>query len=230
MPSRVWQPPEPLSLPEQLLLSRLEQPRLFHFLRTQRHLLFDEQFQTALGTLDSPDSTAPPACLAMATLMQAYTAKSDAVVVDATLTDRRWQLVLDCWECEEPPFRSEALSAFRHALIALGLQRRLIEHTVAIARQTKGFASLRLHVVLLNSPLWDTKPGAGKLWHAMIGLAARHPGMGKRFSIGTPLEHIPDSETPPGSIIGTQRGKAEYDALQAMARRQVTYDDDKRQD
>ena len=45
-----------------------------------------------------------PAQLALATIIQAYTGVSDDEVIEATLMDRRWQLVLDCLDAEEPPF------------------------------------------------------------------------------------------------------------------------------
>ncbi|MBO0780028.1 MAG: hypothetical protein J2P37_14490 [Ktedonobacteraceae bacterium] len=36
--------------------------------------------------------------------MQAYTGVSDDEVIEATLMDRRWQLVLDCLDAEHAPF------------------------------------------------------------------------------------------------------------------------------
>ena len=46
----------------------------------------------------------PPAQLALATIVQAYTGVSDDEVIEATLMDRRWQLVLDCLDTEQAPF------------------------------------------------------------------------------------------------------------------------------
>lgn len=43
----------------------------------------------------------PPAQLALATILQAYTGASDAEAIEALIMDRRWQLVLDCIDCEE---------------------------------------------------------------------------------------------------------------------------------
>ena len=40
----------------------------------------------------------PPAHLALATILQAYTGASDDEVIEATVMDRRWQLVLDCMD------------------------------------------------------------------------------------------------------------------------------------
>ena len=52
----------------------------------------------------------PPARLALATILQAYTGASDDEVIEATAMDRRWQLVLDCMGAEEPPFAKEPRS------------------------------------------------------------------------------------------------------------------------
>ena len=46
----------------------------------------------------------PPAQLALATVLQAYTGMSDDEVIEATVMDRRWQLVLDCMDAARPPF------------------------------------------------------------------------------------------------------------------------------
>jgi hypothetical protein len=71
---------------------------LFVLLRQRRHELLDEAFQQELAGAytDSPKGQppVPPAQLALATILQAYTA--DDEVVEACVMDRRWQLVLDC--------------------------------------------------------------------------------------------------------------------------------------
>jgi Transposase domain (DUF772) len=41
--------------------------------------------------------------LALALILQAYTAVSDDEVVEATVMDRRWQLVLDCLDTQQAP-------------------------------------------------------------------------------------------------------------------------------
>ena len=65
-----------------------------------RHELFADTFQQALMRLykDQPQGhpPVPPAQLALATLVQAYTQVADDEVIEATTMDRRWQLVLDC--------------------------------------------------------------------------------------------------------------------------------------
>jgi Transposase domain (DUF772) len=52
---------------------------------------------------------------------------SDDEVIEATVMDRRWQLVLDCLDAEAPPFSRSTLVSFRRRLIGKDLDRRMIE-------------------------------------------------------------------------------------------------------
>ncbi len=80
-------------------------------------------------------------------------------VIEATLMDRRWQLVLDCLDAEEPPFSKGTLVAFRKRLIDQQMDRRLIERTIELASQSQTFGSRMLRAALDSSPLW----GAGRV-------------------------------------------------------------------
>ena len=106
------------------------------------HELFDERFQAELAQAyaDSPKGQppVPPARLALATILQAYTGVSDDEVIEATVMDRRWQLVLDCMNAEEPPFSKGTLVGFRKRLIERDLDRRLVERTVELAARHRG--------------------------------------------------------------------------------------------
>lgn len=95
-----------------------------------------------------------PAQLALATILQAYTGVSDEEVIEALEMDRRWQLVLDCLDCEQAPFGKGTLVRFRAALIAKEGDRRLVERTVEIAKKKAGFSSGSLRAALDSSPLW----------------------------------------------------------------------------
>ena len=90
-------------------------------MRQYRHLLFSDEFQAELATIykDSlrGQPPIPPAQLALATLLQAYTGVSDDELIEATLMDRRWQLVLDCLDTDVAPFSKGTLVASRAALI-----------------------------------------------------------------------------------------------------------------
>jgi len=159
----VWQPPEETSPAEQAVIKAVRRARLFVFLREHRHELFDEGFQAELAEtyVDSPKGQppVPPARLALATILQAYTKVSDDEVIEATVMDRRWQLVLACLGAEEPPFSKGALVGFRKRLIERNLDRRLVERTVELAGRTGGFGARALRAALDSSPLW----GAGRV-------------------------------------------------------------------
>ncbi|HEX5297360.1 MAG TPA: IS1182 family transposase [Streptosporangiaceae bacterium] len=159
----VWRPPAELSPAELAVIKAVRRARLFVFLRLHRHELLDEPFQAELAEAyaDSPKGQppVPPARLALATVLQAYTGVSDDEVIEATVMDRRWQLVLDCMNAEEPPFSKGTLVGFRKRLIEKDLDRRLVERTVELAAATKGFGARALRAALDSSPLW----GAGRV-------------------------------------------------------------------
>ena len=183
-----WHPPIEPTPEEQAVMRRIKRAKLFVFLREHRHELFAEEFQAELGEIYH-DSTlgrppVPPAQLALATILQAYTGISDDEAIEAMVMDRRWQLVLDRLNEEEPPFSKGTLVGFRRLLIEHGLDRRLLERTVEVAQRRGGFGSRRLRAALDSSPLW----GAGRvedtynlLGHALrkaLGVIARQQGRG----------------------------------------------------
>jgi transposase len=154
----VWQPPVEPSAAELAVMKAVRRAKLFVFLREHRHELFGEEFQAELAEayVDSPKGQppVPPAKLALATILQAYTGVSDDEVIEATVMDRRWQLVLDCLDAGYPAFSKGTLVSFRHRLIGRNLDRRLIERTVELAARTKGFGARALRAALDSSPLW----------------------------------------------------------------------------
>lgn len=192
-----WQPPVALSATERVIVTRIKRAKLFVFLRLWRHELFDPAFQDELGAVyaDRPKGQppVPPAQLALATILQAYTGASDDEVIEATLMDRRWQLVLDCHDAPTPPFSKGTLVGFRHRLIAHDLDRRLVERTVEVAERVgrtpaasgpgdgggggraggaaSGFSPRALRAALDSSPLW----GAGRVedTYNLLGHALR---------------------------------------------------------
>jgi transposase len=177
-----------LSTAEQAIIKRIRRAKLLVFLRQHRHALLTDPLQQELLTLykDQPQGQPPipPAQLALATRLQAYTRVSDDEVIEATTMDRRWQLVLDCLDCDTPPFSKGTLVAFRQRLIAQQMDRRLLERTVELAATSGTFGSRQLRAALDSSPLW----GAGRvedtynlLGHALrkaVGVIARQQGRG----------------------------------------------------
>ena len=170
-----WHPPVLPSAAEQAVLTRIKHARLFVFLRQQRHVLLTDAFQAELALLyrDSQrgQPPVPPAQLALTTILQAYTGVSDDEVIELTTMDRRWQVVLDCLDATTPPFSKGTLVAFRQALIAHDLDRRLIERTVEMATVSGLLGSRGLRAALDSSPLW----GAGKVedTYNLVGHALR---------------------------------------------------------
>ena len=178
-----WKPPVEQTKKEQLIMKRLGRVRaLFGFLREQRHVIFDDAFQDRLeemyrqtGAGDDPHA---PALLCMVTLLQGYVGASDADAVELSVMDRRWQMVLDCLDAEEPAFSQGALQAFRERMIAHELDRVLLERTAPLVRDgvaTKGEGqqlSKAVRVAIDSRPL----AGAGRVEDTinLLGHAARN--------------------------------------------------------
>jgi Transposase domain (DUF772)/Transposase DDE domain len=181
-----WQPPVETSAAEDKIVKRIKRAKLFIFLRRHRHQIFTPEFQVELADIykDAPagQPPVPPAMLALALILQAYTGVSDDEVIEATLMDRRWQVALDCLDAEEAPFSKGTLVAFRTRLIEQQMDRRLLERTIEIAAASKAFGPRNLRAALDSSPLW----GAGRvedtynlLGHALrkaLGVIAREQG------------------------------------------------------
>jgi hypothetical protein len=175
-----WTPPVPMTRREEFVMKRLvRNKKLFAFLRLHRHELFDDGFQEELEgmyrTTGAGTEPLPPALLCMVVLLQAYAGVSDAEAVELTVMDARWQLVLDCMNAESPVISQGALQKFRERLIAAGIDRRLLERTVELAKATKEFdwkkLPKELHVAVDSRPL----EGAGRVEDTinLLGHAAR---------------------------------------------------------
>ena len=153
-----WTPPIELSEAEQKVAKRIRKAKLFVFLRNVRHELFNVEFQAQLAHIFKDSSMGncpiPPAQIALAIILQAYTGVSDDEVIEAMVMDKRWQLALDCLECEQAPFGKGTLVRGRAALIACEGDRRLIERTIEMAQIRQGFSARALRAALDSSPLW----------------------------------------------------------------------------
>jgi len=154
-----WSPPVELSAGEEQICKRCKRVgRMYAFLRRHRHELFDDAFQAELTVMykDSPlgAPTHPPAMLGLVILLQALTGLSDAAAVEAAVFDLRWRMVLDCADVEGAPFSQGSLVDFRARLLEHGLHLRLVERSVQLARETRGFGAAQLRVALDSAPLW----------------------------------------------------------------------------
>lgn len=159
-----WSPPVVLSAAEEQVAKRMKRTGKFYlFVRRHRHELFDDAFRTELESMyaAAPRGTPPkdPMFLWLVTLLQAYTGASDADAVENAMFDRRWQMILDCWGTESPPFSQGVLVDFRQRVIAHDMDRRLVERTVELARETGAFGYKALRVALDSAPL----EGAGRV-------------------------------------------------------------------
>lgn len=177
-----WTPSKEITKREAYLLKRLQRTKkLFRFLREHRLDLFNEAFQAELSVMyrdsDEGKEPVPPAQLAMALLLQAYTGSSDAEAIENAVADARWRMVLGILgpEEEDPPFSQGTLQRFRERLIAHDLDRRLLERTVEIAKQTSGFDFRKLPKTVRLAV--DSRPltGAGRVEDTfnLLGHAAR---------------------------------------------------------
>jgi len=185
----VWRPPGEPSPAEQIVIKAGRRAKLFVFLRLHRHELLDEEFQAELAGAyaGSPKGQppVPPAQLALATVLQAYTGVSDDEVIEATVMDRRWQLVLDCMDAGHAPFSKGTLAGLRRRLIEADLDRALVERTVALAARTGGFGARALRAALDSSPLWgpgrveDTINLTGHALRKALGVIAVSQGRGR---------------------------------------------------
>jgi Transposase domain (DUF772)/Transposase DDE domain len=185
----LWHPPIPLSAEESAIVRRVHRAKLFVFLREQRHVLFSDPFQAELAATLYVDARkghppVPPAQLALATILQAYTGVSDDEVIEATTLDRRWQLALDCLDASEPPFSKATLHVFRQRLLAHEADRRLLERTLEVAQASGAFSPRALRAALESSPLWgagrveDTYNVLGHALHTALRVLARQQGRG----------------------------------------------------
>jgi hypothetical protein len=192
-----WNPRADYTRQENVLLVRLRKTRkLFAFLRDHRCEIFDEAFQTELMEMyrDTGAGKDPisPSLLAMGTILQGYHGVSDAEAVELTVVDLRWQMVLDRLGCTEPAFSQGTLFNFRERMIRTGMDRRLLERTVEIAKLTKAFDWKKLpktlRVAIDSSPL----EGAGRVEDTinLLGHAARNVVVCAAELLGLPMEKV----------------------------------------
>jgi len=172
----LWNPPVDLSAAEKFVAKRCEKRRVFVFLRELRHVIFDAAMQRSLeaayGSKVGGRERICPAQLALAGLLQAALRVPDHEVVELTVMDRRWQMVLGCMGQEQPLFSQGTFFNFRQRMIEHGLDKVLFEKTIQLARQTGGFSATHLRAAFDASPLW----GAGRVEDTfnLIGRAALH--------------------------------------------------------
>ena len=163
-----WAPSTKTTAQEELLLGRANRHRrLFAFLRVHRHELFDAAFLDDLAEMyrqtGAGKTPVCPGLMAMAMLLQGYERVSDAEAVERTIIDLRWQMVLGILGSDKAAFSQGTFQAFRQRMIGANLDQRLLERTVALARETNAFDYTKLpktlRVAIDSMPL----EGAGRV-------------------------------------------------------------------
>lgn len=158
-----WRPRGELTAHEVAVLKLCKKQKLWGFLREFREVILDAEIRSALAAMYPPDGPGRPPFaperLALAMLLQVGFGVADHEVPTLTAVDARWQMVLDLPGQTTPAFSQGTVFNFRERARANGLMRRLLDKTVKIARETKGFSDKRLRAIIDSSPL----VGAGRV-------------------------------------------------------------------
>lgn len=146
--------------------------KLFVFLREQRHRIFTDAFQAELEEMyrktGQGDEPQPPALMCMALLLQAYLQVSDVEAVRLSGTERCWRMVLGTLaeDDDAPAFSQGGLQQLRERLIHHEKDRRLLERTIELARETRSFDWKKLpkdlRVAVDSRPLEACPPAADR--------------------------------------------------------------------
>lgn len=171
-----WNAPVETTAAEERLLKLCKKQKLWGFLRRHRHELLNEEVLASLHGMYADSGRGRPRCperLALALLLQVGFQVADHEVPALTAVDQRWRMILDLMseESGEPAFSQGTVFNFRERAREHGFMTVLLERTVALARETKGFSHKRLRMLIDSSPLL----GAGRVEDSfnLIGRAMR---------------------------------------------------------
>ena len=117
-------------------------------------------------------------------LLQVAFGAPDHEVPTLTAVDQRWRMVLGCLDdtSGEPLFSQGTVFHFRERAREHGFIKQLLEKTVALARETKGFSHKRLRAMIDSSPLLgagrveDTFNLIGRALRSLITVASQEAG------------------------------------------------------
>lgn len=188
-----WNPAAPCSEREERLLKLAGRSRrLLVFLRERRHEIFDDGFQGELESMyratGQGEEPQPPALMCMALLLQGYLQVSDAEAVRLSATDNCWRMVLGTLseKGDKPAFSQGGLQQFRERVVRQQMDRRLLERTIEVAKQSRAFDWKKLPKTLRVAV--DSRPlaGAGRVEDTINLLG--HAGRKVAECIATELE------------------------------------------
>lgn len=179
-----WNPPVEISEAEQRILKLCKKQKLWAFLRQYRHLLLSDEVRLALRGMYAESGRGDPRCpeqLALALVLQVGFQVADHEVPALTVVDQRWRMVLD-FQGDEPAFSQGTIFNFRERAMEHGFIRVLLDRTVELARETRGFSHKRLRMLIDSSPLLgagrveDTFNLLGRAVAKLVGVAATEAG------------------------------------------------------
>mgnify|MGYP000382110955 CR=1 FL=1 len=182
-----WTPAVEVSPAEAKILALCKKQKLWGFLRKHLHRLLDEEMRSALGAMYSSSGRGRPVCperLALAMLLQVAFHVPDHEVPTLTAVDRRWRMVLDSLDADvdEAAFSQGTVFHFRERAREHGFMKRLLEKTIALAEETRGFSHKRLRLMIDSSPLLgagrveDTFNLIGRAVAKLVAVAAAEAG------------------------------------------------------
>lgn len=183
-----------LDADEERVLRLCKKRPLWRFLREQRHALFDETVVASLNAMYSKTARGRPPknaqVKAMAMVLQVAFDVPDHEVPTLTAVDQRWQVVLGCVGATKPVIAQGTVFDFRMRAISEGFASVLLERTVELARETKGFSARRLRALIDSSPLL----GAGRVEDTfnLIGRAIAQLAKAAAVEAKLPLDHVID--------------------------------------
>ena len=190
-----WSPPIALSDLEERILKLCSKQKLWRFLREYRHVLFDDEVRSELAAMYSDSGRGSPVCperLALAMVLQIAFDVADHEVPTLTAVDRRWRMVLDALgeEDDEPLFSQGSVFHFRERAREHGFMKLLLEKTITVARETKGFSHKRLRAMVDSSPLIgagrveDTFNLIGRALCSLVSVVAKESGRSEQDLAG----------------------------------------------
>ncbi|MCP4437035.1 MAG: transposase [Actinomycetia bacterium] len=183
-----------LSVEEEAVLRLCKKQPLWRFLREQRTALFNEPVKASLVAMysDSPRGRPPKNVeqKALAMLLQVAFSAPDHEVPTLTAVDKRWQVVLGCLGDSGTLLSQGTVHDFRTRAISAGFASVLLERTVALAREKKGFSHTRLRALIDSSPLL----GAGRVEDTfnLIGRGISHLAKTAAAELDKSVEEVID--------------------------------------
>lgn len=226
--SQLWNPSVETSPVEDKILKLCRKQKLWSFLRLQRHRILDSEMRAGLRAMYADSGRGDPVSpeqLALALVLQVAFHVADHEVPTLTAVDRRWRMVLDCLDSDldEAAFSQGTVFHFRERAREHGLMQLLLERTVALARETKGFSHKRLRAMVDSSPLLgagrveDTFNLIGRALGRLVVVAAARAGREKSELVDELSLTVASAKSVKAALdVDWRLPKAKQEALQVL--------------